>query len=85
MSIITCGINIFDYDQTVYLADDEGKTEILGKSTYDNLDHFITTICNQRQVYNVKLGGLLQYTNPLKKRIEKESIARYGKKIEVEI
>ena len=85
MPIITCGVNIFDYDQTVYLLDDEGKSQPLGKSTYDNLDHFITTVCNEHGVYKVKLGGLTQYTSQLKKRIEKESIARYGKKIEVDI
>lgn len=85
MSIIVCGVNIFDYDQTVYLMDSDGKMENLGKSTYDNLDHFITTMCNEHKVYKVKLKGLLQYTSPLKKRIETESVARYGKKIEVEI
>lgn len=85
MSIITCGVNIFDYDQTVYLMKDDGTTEPLGKSTYENLDHFITTCCSKYDVGKVKLGGLKQYTLPLKNRIEKESVARYSKKIEVEI
>lgn len=85
MSIITCGVNIFDYDQSVYLIKDDGTNELLGKSTYDNLDHFITTICDKYNVDKVKLGGLHQYTSPLKNRIEKECIARYNKRIEVEI
>lgn len=85
MPIITCGVNIFDYDQTVYLYKNDHELVILGKSTYEHLDHFITTMCNQYQVYQVKLGGLKEYTSPLKNRIEKESVARYGKKIEVEI
>ena len=85
MPIIVCGVNIFDYDQTVYLYKNDHEMEILGKSTYENLDHFITTMCNKHQVYKVKLGGLNQYTLQLKERIEKESVARYGKKIEVEI
>lgn len=85
MSVIRCGINIFDYDQTVYLLKDDGTEEILGKSIYNNLDHFITTCCGNYDVNKVKLGGLQQYTMPLKDRIEKEGIARYKKRIEVEI
>ena len=85
MSVIACGVNIFDYDQTVYLMDNDGKMEILGKSTYDNLDHFITTMCNEHKVYRVQLKGLVQYTSQLKKRIEAEGVARYGKRIEVKI
>lgn len=85
MSIITCGVNIFDYEQTVYLIKDDGTNQILGKSTYDNLDHFITTCCDKYDVGQVKLGGLRQYTLPLKNRIEKESVARYNRKIEVNI
>ena len=84
MTIIACSINIFDYDQTVYLVYND-KTKILGKCTYNNLDHFITTYCGENDVYKVKLSGLSQYTQPLKERIEKESVARYRKKIEVEI
>lgn len=82
--MIACGINIFDYEQTVYLYKDK-YTQVLGKSTYENLDHFITTMCNEHDVFAVKLAGLTQYTQPLKDRIEKESIARYSRKIEVEI
>ena len=85
MPIIGCGINIFDYDQSVIIINDDGTTKQLGKSTYQNLDHFITTCCNENHIYKVKLGGLPQYTKPLKNRIEKESVARYGKRIEVEI
>ena len=85
MPVIACGINIFDYDQTVYLYGNDGTVKILGKTTYDNLDHFITTMCDEHKVYSVKLKGLLQYTRPLKTRIEKESLARYKKKVEVEI
>ena len=84
MPVIACDIKIFDYDQIVYLYDND-KTKILGKSTYQNLDHFITTMCNNYQICSVKLKGLIQYTEPLKNRIEKESIARYNRKIEVEI
>ncbi len=85
MSVITCGVNIFDYDQAVYIIKDDGTNEMLGKSTYDNLDHFITTCCGNYNVDKVKLGGLQQYTMPLKERIEKEGIARYNRRIEVEI
>ena len=85
MPIITCGLNIFDYDQSVYLAKDDGTMEPLGKSTLENLDHFIVTCCGKYDINKVRLVGLQQYTLPLKNRIEKESIARYSKKIEVEI
>lgn len=85
MPIIGCGVNIFDYDQTVYLMNEDGTSQILGKSTYENLDHFITTCCNKNAVYKVKLSGVQQYTAPLKNRIEKEGISRYNRKIEVEI
>ena len=83
MPIIVCGINIFDYDQEVFLMDGN-QSKSLGKSTYNNLDHFITTCCNNTDTYQVRLAGLKNYTEPLKQRIEKEGIARYGKKIEVE-
>lgn len=86
MRIIACSINIFDYDHTVYLVHEDGKTlEELGKSTLQHLDHFITTLCDQNDVTTVRLMGLPQYTAPLKKRIEDESIARYKKRIEVHI
>lgn len=85
MPVICCGINIFDYDQVVYLCDENNQMKELGKTPYQYLDHFITTMCNEQDVYRVKLMGLKEYTTQLKKRIEKESVARYGKKIEVEI
>jgi len=85
MPVIACGINAFDYDQSVIIINDDNSIKILGKSTYQNLDHFITTCCNKNNIYQVQLNGLKQYTKPLKERIEKEGIARYGKKIEVKI
>jgi len=86
MSIITCAINIFDYDQTIYLINSKDNTNtIIGKSSYENLEHLLVTLCDKYNVSKIKLGGLKEYTSPLKNRIEKEAIARYNKKVEVEI
>lgn len=84
MPVISCGINIFDYDQTVYLVNENSKeVKVIGKSTYENLEHLLVTLCDEYNVNTIYLGGIMQYKAPLKDRIEKESLARYNRKIEV--
>lgn len=85
MPVIICNINTFDYYQTVYLYYDQEDFSILGQTTFENLDHFIVTHCGENEIDKVILRGSTYYTIPLKKRIEKENIARYNKRIEVEI
>lgn len=85
MSVIICNINAFDYYQTIYLYHDQEDFSILGKATFENLDHLIVTNCGENEINKVVLKGSKYYTVPLKKRIETEGLSRYNKRIEVEI
>ena len=86
MFIITCNVNIFDLEQTVYKVNTEtNEVTVLGRATFDNLDHFITTLCDKENIDVVKLGGVSAYAVKLKDRIEAESVARYKKGIQVDI
>ena len=86
MSVIYCHINMFQMEQTVILkANDDTNYKILGRAPIEHVDHLIATLCDEYGVKEVRLGGVRQYTVKMKKRIETEFLARYKRKINVEL
>lgn len=86
MSVIYCHINMFQMEQTVILkANDDTDYKILGRAPIEHIDHLIATLCDEYGVKEVRLGGVKQYTVKMKERIETEFLARYKRKINVEI
>lgn len=86
MQVIYCNINIFDYDQEVYLVT-SGESKLIAKVPFTELGKALPVLCNDKATYSVHLfcniPGMAQQaadaivTNELKK---------YGRnKIEVEI
>lgn len=80
--IIYSPINIFDYEQKIYLCEGDIATEI-GKAPLENVDQLIVTYCDKHNVTDVFLDGPQAYTAPLKDRIQDGSVARYNKGIKV--
>lgn len=54
MQVIYCNINIFDYDQSVYLVEGN-KSRLLAKVPMDALGMAIPDICYDKNVYNVHI------------------------------
>ena len=86
MSIIYCYINMFQMEQTIILRSENSTDyKIIGRAPYEYVDHLISSLSDEYMVREVKLGGSKHFTEPLKKRIESEVMARYKKKINVEL
>jgi hypothetical protein len=55
MPIIYCDINIFDYDQGIYLLED-GKSKLLARVPAGEIGRAIPDICYDKDVYNVHIS-----------------------------
>lgn len=54
MPIIYCNINIFDYDQSVYMIEDN-KSKLLAKVPMEDLGRAIPDICYDKDIYSVHI------------------------------
>lgn len=82
MQIIYCNIDIFNYNQFIHLKDEENDI-ILAKVPIESMERTICNLCNEHNVDEVAIGGLTQYAEPIKTRLENECLTRYNKKINV--
>lgn len=86
MQVIYCNINIFDYDQEVYLVTG-GESRLIAKVPFTELGKVMPGLCEEKATYNVHLfcnvPGMAQQAADA---IIANEISKYGKnKIEVEI
>ena len=56
MPVIYCRLNLFDAKQTVQLVDDVASSE-LASVEMSELGHTIATLCNDNEVFSVKIAG----------------------------
>jgi hypothetical protein len=86
MQVIYCNINIFDYDQEIYLVKDD-NSRLIAKVPFTDLGKALPGLCNDKATYNVHLfcnvSGMAQQAAD---SIVANEIKKYGQnKIEVEI
>ncbi len=86
MQVIYCNINIFDYDQQVYLVEGE-KSRLIAKIPFISFGKSIPGLCDHQKVYKVHLfcnvPGMAEQAADA---ITEEEIRVYGKsKIDVEV
>jgi hypothetical protein len=87
MKKVLCVLNIFDFEQTVYIIDDDtGERDIVALAPAEELTAVISAICNEENIYNVILSGNLTYSNLIKDSITTYSNLNYkNNKINVEV
>jgi hypothetical protein len=86
MQVIYCNINIFDYEQQVYLVR-EGDSKLIAKIPFVELGKAMPELCNQKEIYTVHLfcnvPGMAEQAADA---IVEQEIKKYGKsKIEVKV
>ena len=75
MKKILCTLNIFDFEQKVYMIDDiTGQQDIVAIAPAEELSAVISAICNEEGINNIILNGNLTYSNLIK-----QSITAYSK------
>ena len=57
MSLIYCNINLFDYNQDIYMMTDEGKKELICQVTTNEVSSAIAAASANHNIYNIKLYG----------------------------
>ena len=57
MSLIYCNINLFDYNQDIYMMTDEGKKELICQVTTNEVSDAIAAASANHNIYNIKLYG----------------------------
>ena len=81
MPVIYCKINIFDYEQEVFLG-----TKSIGKAPLKDLPQFLINRCQENDVREVHLKGIKAYAQDVKNSIENYCQTKYGDlRIEVKI
>ena len=87
MKKVLCVLNIFDFEQTVYIIDDNtGERDIVALAPAEELTSVISAICNEEHIYDVILSGNLTYSNLIKNSIISYSNLNYNNnKINVEV
>jgi hypothetical protein len=55
MPVIYCNINIFDYDQSIYVLDDKGS-HLIAKVPFTGLGKAMPHLCYDKNVFDVKLS-----------------------------
>lgn len=87
MKKVLCVLNIFDFEQTVYIIDDStGERDIVALAPTEELTSVISAICNEEHIYDVILSGNLTYSNLIKNSIISYSNLNYNNnKINVEV
>lgn len=61
MPLIYCNLNLFDYNQNIYIIKEDGnKSEALLAPT-EEVGLAIASICNERKIYNIELRGIEEY------------------------
>lgn len=86
MQVIFCNINIFDYDQQVYLVTG-GESKLIAKVPFINLGKSLVSLCQEKATYNVHLfcnvPGMAEQAADA---ITEQEIKQYGKaKIDVQV
>lgn len=64
MPVIYCKLNLFDAKQTVQLVDDVASSE-LASVEMSELGHTIATLCNDNEVFSVKIAGNASYAESI--------------------
>lgn len=87
MKKVLCVLNIFDFEQTVYVMDDDtGERDIVALAPAKELTAVISAICNEEDIYDVILSGNLTYSNLIKDSITAYFNLNYkNNKINVEV
>lgn len=87
MKKVLCVLNIFDFEQTVYIIDNNtGERDIVALAPAEELTSVISAVCNEEHIYDVILSGNLTYSNLIKNSIISYSNLNYNNnKINVEV
>jgi len=80
MPVIYCNINMFDYDQTVYIREDDGTLKIYAKIPYPELSKFLAKMAENENIKEIHLNGLTAFSLETKNKILKEYSAKFGNK-----
>lgn len=86
MLIIACNIQLFSYEQAIYVIDQNGGIITTYKSDIDDLVDFICNLAAQIDPDAVKLSGQSIYVNHYAENIQTTYALKYGKnnlKVEV--
>lgn len=87
MKKILCMLNIFDFEQKVYIMDDNtGEKDIVAVVPAEELTAIISAVSNEQDICDVILSGNLTYSNLIKDNIIAYSKLHYkNNKINVEV
>jgi len=86
MQVIYCNINIFDYDQSIYLITG-GDSRLIAKVPFTELGKTMPELCNDKSTYKVHLlCNIPGMAEQAADAIYAEEVKRYGKsKIDIEV
>lgn len=83
-NLIFCKINMFDAKQTVLKVEPDGHT-VMANVDLENLGHTIASICNEEQIFNVRLGGNPAFTENIADDIRVANTFNYHSNHEINI
>ena len=85
-AVIYCDVNMFDYDQTIYLKDGDNELKPIAKVPMENLSNFIAKYCNENNIEEVHIVGFTtQFTSQIKKGILKANNSKFNDNIRLNI
>ncbi len=77
MSVIRCNLDLFAYEQTIYLQENN-KIKIIAKVPMDNLSNFITEYCNTNNINEVHIIGFTEFAKQIQKEILEVNSTKYS-------
>ena len=83
MPVVTCKLGLFDYDQGVYLINDDGTSREIGRAPFESLPNLIAATCYEYDANEVILYGSKYYTKQLARLINTKGADKYSKNIAV--
>lgn len=87
MPLIYCNINIFDYDQSVYVVDGE-HTHLIAKVPFQELGKTMPELCNDKGIYDIHLScSVPGMAKQAAEAIYAEASKKYGfaNKLDIEV
>lgn len=78
MPVIYCTVNMFEYNQTVYVVNDDKTTHPVAKVPLNSLGNFISKYCAEHNITEVHLFGYPEFTQDVKNKANEANVKKYG-------
>lgn len=83
--MIICDINLFSRDQQIFMSNEKGESENLGKCPIEELSKILVQFCYQYNNSKIHLFGNQMFITELIPQIQEINNITYSNKLEINI